>query len=590
MMIKDLNRFLITFARFTGFKGVLALGLSIVVSLTEGVSILMLIPMMKYSGILDASPGESVQTSHIVASVEKLGISINLVTVLVLYVAVIFIFSMLQYVQTIMNATLNESFSVHLKKKLFSAFTYADWLFLSKNKPSETVQLLTDISDRAGNTGFQLMNVITTAITLAVHLSISFYISTPLTGLTLISGCCLLLLMIPANIKAHQTGKTVFNLRKEMYAVSLNHISGIKTAKIYNAEPAHLKQFNETAESICGKKLAFQFLNARTAIYYQMSSVILISVFFYVTVNYFAIALDRILLLVFLFARIIPKLSSMNRQYQQIVNALPSLKQLNDYEEGLRARSESLPENEPPALPPLNSGLRLTKISFTYGEHTILDSVSLAILKGQITVLTGVSGAGKSTLADIVSGLVLPLQGRIRWDGIEITPDNIRQLRKCVGYVNQDTYLFNDTIRSNLIWAKPDAGDEDLIDALKRSSSYDFVMALPEKLDTMICDRGIRLSGGQRQRIALARALLAQPDILVMDEATSSLDHENETSIYDSICKLKHSMAILVIAHRGEALNIADRHYALMDGKLIEISKNNRTHLPDICNASGVTG
>ena len=168
----------------------------------------------------------------------------------------------------------------------------------------------------------------------------------------------------------------------------------------------------------------------------------------------------------------------------------------------------------------------------------MLKDLSLTIAAGRVTAIVGSSGAGKSTVADLVNGLLSPGTGRVLIDGAELTPEAARAWRRHVGYVAQDTVLFHDTVRANLRWANPDASEQEMKESLSLAAA-EFVFELPQGLDTTVGDRGMLLSHGQRQRIALARALLRKPGLLILDEATSSLDFDNEKRILDAIEQLE---------------------------------------------------
>jgi len=195
--------------------------------------------------------------------------------------------------------------------------------------------------------------------------------------------------------------------------------------------------------------------------------------------------------------------------------------------------------------------------------------VSITIPAGKITAIVGPSGAGKSTLADLAMGLLVSDSGRLLLDDEELSPALIHAWRANIGYVAQDTVLFCDTIRANLQWAKPDATDLEMRDALSIAAA-DFVQDLPEGLETVVGERGSRFSQGERQRLALARAMLRKPSMLILDEATNNLDSENEHRVMESVAGLRNKLTILMVAHRLSALRLADLIYVLKDGEVVE--------------------
>ena len=185
--------------------------------------------------------------------------------------------------------------------------------------------------------------------------------------------------------------------------------------------------------------------------------------------------------------------------------------------------------------------------------------------------LVGPSGAGKSTLLNLLPRFYEVTGGAITIDGLDIRDVTLASLRGQIGVVTQQTILFNDTVRHNVAYGRLDASEAEIIDALKDAHAYDFVMAMPQGLDTLIGEQGVRLSGGERQRLAIARALLKDPPILILDEATSSLDSESEREVQQALDRLIVGRTTLVIAHRLSTVRNADRIIALEDGRIMEI-------------------
>ena len=182
-------------------------------------------------------------------------------------------------------------------------------------------------------------------------------------------------------------------------------------------------------------------------------------------------------------------------------------------------------------------------------------------------MLRYVSGAGKTTLADIILGLYIPQEGTVTVDGVSIY-DIPQDWSRIVGYVPQSVYLLDDTIRNNILFGEKQMDDKKIWDALKQAQLYDFVKTLPDGLNTIVGERGIKFSGGQRQRIAIARALYYNPDILVLDEATSALDNETEEALMESIEALQGLKTLIIIAHRLSTIRNCDKIYEVKDGKI----------------------
>jgi subfamily B ATP-binding cassette protein MsbA len=220
------------------------------------------------------------------------------------------------------------------------------------------------------------------------------------------------------------------------------------------------------------------------------------------------------------------------------------------------------------------SGLTLENISFKYEKEYVLKNFSATVKKGKTIALVGQSGSGKSTIANLVTRFYDLEEGEIKIDGINIKKIKQKSLRGLMGLVTQDSILFNDTIKENLKIGKPNATDEELIDALKIANAYEFVSAFPKGIDTNIGDSGGKLSGGQKQRISIARAVLKNPPIMILDEATSALDTESEQLVQKALENMMQNRTSVVIAHRLSTIKNADTILVLHQGEIVEQGKH----------------
>lgn len=214
-------------------------------------------------------------------------------------------------------------------------------------------------------------------------------------------------------------------------------------------------------------------------------------------------------------------------------------------------------------------------VSFAYEENkTVLHNVSFSAKKGDVIALVGSSGSGKSTIAGLASGFLTPTSGQVKIDGQNLAHVNLRSYRKHLGVVLQDDFLYEGTIKENILFPRPNATNEEVLVAAKGAYVTEFTDRFDDGLDTLIGERGVKLSGGQRQRISIARALLAQPEIVILDEATSNLDTESERYIQDSLGVLMDNRTTLVIAHRLSTIQKADQILVIEEGKIVEQGKH----------------
>jgi ABC-type multidrug transport system fused ATPase/permease subunit len=227
------------------------------------------------------------------------------------------------------------------------------------------------------------------------------------------------------------------------------------------------------------------------------------------------------------------------------------------------------------ALPAFRERVRFESVCFSYGgpngpETEILHNVNLETRAGEVVAIVGSSGAGKTTLVNLIPRFFDVTSGAIKIDGHDIRDVTLASLRTQIGVVTQETILFNDTVRNNVAYGQPHVTEEAVIEAAKAALAHDFIMRLPEGYDTMIGERGLRLSGGERQRIAIARALLKNAPILILDEATSSLDTESEALVQGALQNLISGRTVFVIAHRLTTVRHADRIVVLEGGRIAD--------------------
>ncbi|MEA2843888.1 MAG: ATP-binding cassette, subfamily bacterial, partial [Actinomycetota bacterium] len=335
---------------------------------------------------------------------------------------------------------------------------------------------------------------------------------------------------------------------------------------------AHVETFSGAIRRSSRSQIRFATVQAASTAVQLVLTAAVLAVVVAVAVERLHLELAALLVVAFIFSRLVPQVTSAQRNIHLFAQSLPAFGDLLDVIEACEGAAEPIAPGGDRRRRPAG-GVKLDSVSFSYGatgDPVVLHDVTLEIPGNQTTALVGSSGAGKTTLADIVIGLLAPTTGRVIVGGQPLTADNLRAWRAGVGLVPQDPFLFHDTVRANLLWARPDATDDELWEALQTAAARDFVRGLAHGLDTVVGDRGARLSGGERQRVALARALLRQPELLVLDEATSSLDPANELAIRAALARLHGRTTMLVIAHRLSTISHADTVVVLNAGRIVE--------------------
>lgn len=557
--------------KYAGVRVSISLCLMVFMSLTQGIGLVMLIPFLQLIGLggNEAASGFVARLGNVL---RWLGLPLNMPVILCLYVVIVAIHAIVARYRDVLNARIVNGFTQNLRQRLYQVLSRAEWLCFLRSRASDITHVLTSDLQRVGFATQQLFQLIGTVIIAGVHITVAFIVSVPMTLFALVCGGGFLLLLRPFNRQAQRTGEGLRGSMNDMFAAVTEHLNGMKIVKSYNLGDRHEQNFRTITDGVTGQIVRFTRANAATRMYYEIGGAVALAAFFFVAMEIVHMPTANLLLIVFLFTRLLPQFSLIQQCVQRITNALPSFGAALEMEKRFEAMKEPMSLGSVSPLK-LDRGIDLSNVSFRYdksNEIWALRDVNIIIPARGMTAIVGPSGAGKSTIADLILGLLSPEHGTVKIDGEPLCGDLLHRWRQSVGYVPQDTFLFHDTIRANLLWVLPDAEDKDLWRVLRLSAADRFVFRTPGGLDAVAGDRGGWLSGGERQRIALARALLREPSLLLLDEATSSLDTESEEHINEAIDRLYGKLTIVVIAHRSATIRRADRIIVLDKGRIIE--------------------
>jgi len=260
----------------------------------------------------------------------------------------------------------------------------------------------------------------------------------------------------------------------------------------------------------------------------------------------------------------VKRLNTMNNTIQQGVAATQRVYDILDTPREIQDRPDAVD------LPPMKQGLELRHVQFRYDREPVLKDISLTVAAGELVAIVGASGAGKTTMVNLIPRFYDVTGGAILIDGMDIRQLTLTSLRAQIGMVTQQTILFNDTVQNNIAYGDIGKSEEKIVAAAKAANAYDFITRMPQGFDTVVGEQGVRISGGERQRLCIARALLKDAPILILDEATSSLDSEAELEVQKALDTLMAGRTTLVIAHRLSTVKNADRIVVLADGRIVE--------------------
>lgn len=480
------------------------------------------------------------------------------------------------------NNILNLLFSSLLSKKLANSLKYdlldllmsVDLDFFQRTKIGTLTSNLETESSRTAASVNTAIRMVSISFNLFTFIVILFVISWQL---TLITGFLLFLLSFNNQFfvnRAKELGKKQRQIGRLYSQKVIETLTGIRLVKSMSKEREEYHNLTNLMNQKQQADLEVEYNSVFISPLNEIGGILIILAIVIIgkiTLGENADTLVPLLLtyLIVLF-RAVPLVAQIDNQRNAFANQSSSVEVVNEF---LNREDKPFLSQGNIAFSSLQNGFYFDHVTFTYPGHdkVVLNDINLSIPQGKVTALVGSSGSGKSTLGDLFVRFYDPTQGRILIDNIAYQEYDLKTIRAKMAVVSQDTFLFNNTVHFNVSYGLDNVNDAELINALKQANAYDFVMELPQQLDTEIGDRGVLLSGGQKQRIAIARALLRNPELLLLDEATSALDTVSEKVVQEALDSLCQNRTTVVIAHRLSTIQNADQIVALDQGKIQEV-------------------
>ena len=548
------NKFIISsFSHFFNYhplRLILLFLITLFLGLTQGVTIIMLIPLL---GLLnpDQATGETSRLNDFFNKIiENTGIELNLTLILAFFAVSLLITSLLQYFQTTMQSTYQQEFSYHTRRRLFKKIIKSDWQFLNSKSKHNHIQILTTEIPKMTNYYYFYLGLATKVILISSQVIMAFLISVKFSLFVVVTGIVIFFLLRGYIKNSSLIGGANIQAFRKM----LKHIDDfwvtVKMAKVHNTEDFYFNKFDDSNKRILEYQNKQIKNRALPQLLFTMAGVVVLIAVVYFAYNSAHIPLTSLFVLILLFARIFPQFTGINNDVNMMYSGAESVKLVLNLDRETKESFLSVPKDI--STISFNDKLEIKNISFSYDKvHPVYENFSVSIPAGKMTGITGRSGCGKTTLIDIIAGLQLPDSGSVEVDGITLSNENFPAWRRSLGYLPQDSFFIDGTIRENLIWdSERKLTDEQIFETLKIVNADTIVTAQKEGLDTNISNYQFHFSGGERQRLALARVLLRAPKLLLLDEATSSLDSENEKLIMECLTRLKKNVTVVFVTHR----------------------------------------
>lgn len=463
------------------------------------------------------------------------------------------------------------SYVSNRRERLLSNFLDASWPYLAGQSSGETVNKLLNESDRAAGGMVQLVMATTEAVMIVVFLTFGLMMSWELLVATILMGAFGFLILLPVRRQAVEAGRRQVTTERQYMFQTVDYLSGVKLIKALGSQRQALDMVNGLQSRLCAAVMTKIVSLSGTEMVSQMIPLLALTGIVYVGTAWLELETTTILIFVVYLVRMAPLMSRFQQRHQSYLLEVPTIEAIEESIQQLADNRESGLSSEQ-KFEHLTDRVTFENVIYRFpsADGATLKNISFDVPKGSMIAFVGGSGGGKSTILELLSGLRRPTSGSIVVDGVNLNDLNITSWRKRIGYVGQYTIVFNDTLKRNLLFAHPDAHPETIDAALRISHLQEVINGLPEGLETILGEGGVRFSGGQRQRMALARALIGQPEILILDEATSALDTDSERLIQNAIDTLSRTISVVVVAHRLSTIRNADIVHVIEFGQIVE--------------------
>ena len=565
-MTKAFKQQIVRIFREYRFDYIMIVALMVIAGFVQASSILGLMPIIDYVVSNDLENANRV-TKFVVSVIAGTGLPVNIITMGGFYLLLVLTKSGVVALQRYVTSKVHFKIMKQIIIEEYASFVNASWGFFGTKKYGTLANTVVKETEKLGLAFEVLAAILAALITAFFYIALAAFISWKLILI-------ILLLTIMATAPTYFIGKYIYRIRKihtdaynNFQSLVYDTLNSLKLIVGFSKRKDTIRRIKSTIETIAKTSVQFIMIRVFGNMIGEPLGIILVVVSVFLGLN--RLNLDVAEMFAFLYAvnRLVGQVQLVISQRNELKGAEPSLQQIYS----LKNEADELKELSGIEKIDTFKAIRISDVSFSYnGKENVLSKINLIIPKGNMIAIVGPSGAGKSTLIDLIMGFYYPNTGAILVDSTPIQKINLHAWRNIVGYVTQQPFLFNATIRENLTWAKQDATEADIREVCELANATEFIDTMDRNVDTVVGERGVRLSGGQSQRICLARALIKKPEILILDEATSSLDSHSELMIQKSIEYLSEKITIVSIAHRLSTIKNADYIYHIEAGQVLE--------------------
>jgi subfamily B ATP-binding cassette protein MsbA len=547
--------------------GILALlGTGVLASLAEGIGISLFIPFLQ-SLAEHATSGDTWLEAQFYAIFGDMPRQQRLTVISLCIVSTLILKSVLGYVHDLLYAWTDTHIGHRLRFTVFRRLLDVEYGFIERGEHGDLLNTLTAETWRTVDAVRTVLWMVITLCGTALYLAILLLISWQW---TLVVGAAMLFIagmvrLLNGRVRALGEEATVANA-----ALTTRMIEGLAAMKVIRAfqrETYEQDRFDAASSRVRRVFFRLGAVSGAVSPLYEVLTALLLGAVLLVGMRDVA-NVPLILVFIFVLYRLQPKVRALDSGRLSLVSLLPAVYRVRE----LLTLDVSPPARSSIARPSLLEDIRLQHVSFSYDPawNPVLHDVTVTIPAGKTTAIVGISGAGKTTLLNLLLRFYEPTRGTILVDGAPLSSISLEAWRERIALVSQDIYLFNATVYDNIAYGRANATFDEVVEAAKRAHAHTFIMDLPEQYATHLGERGTRLSGGQQQRITLARAIVRNPSLLILDEATNALDAVSEHVVQEALDLLRRDRTILVVAHRFSTIKQADHVIVLEEGRVCE--------------------
>ena len=538
------------------------------VGLGEGTSIVLLLPLLDRVGIV-AQSAQGVANAVIQKGLALVGAHSTL-EILMLVVVAATAQMILSVALSWWSIRLARSYQAQRRLELFAAFMRAKWSFLVDRKAGEMVNAITTESERLARALITALSLFGSAIVVLIYVALSAFIAWQATLCLIGFAIALSLGMTLLYRKNYTFGRNLAASNAQLQAMLEERFAGAKFIKASVGVDRALLEIEPVVRRISEINTVGAAMPGMVRSLLEYAGLIGVAVILVLTSTKFGIAPGNVIIVLALFGRLFPRVTTVQAQLYALGASVHAVEALNTLQTAAEGQAERQDRSTRQLMIGVPAHLSVRNLQVKFGERLALDQINLTLAVPGFLAIVGRSGAGKSTLVHALLGLIEPNAGSVQFGPYDLASAPLGAWRRSIGYVPQETILFHTSIKDNLRLVNPAASESDLKTAARRAHALEFIEALPHGFETIIGDQGVKLSGGQRQRLGIARALLMNPALLIMDEAMSALDTESEAELIRMLDDLRKDIGILLVAHRLAAARSADIVCVFENGRVAE--------------------